>query len=311
MNQVDHDRNPRPVRGVHQPLELLGCPETRAGGEEIGHLIAERAVVRVLLDGHELNGVVTRRGDAGEDAIGELLPGADLFLLLRHAGVDFVDQRGGILAAVVRMPPAIGLRRVPDLGVEDQRRAVLDHAARPGRDAVARSARPVHPQAVVLVVLQPIPRQPQFPDARLAPADELEFRQRLPVRGIADQKNPFGVRGPLAQDPLVPVQVQAEVLVARGEVGERDAAAGQARFGRGHAHQSPLDRLGIGREQGVAGDDALHAGVGHRRLGPARGGISRPAAGGCAGDRHVSPRRVGAAASSRTDRCTAAPSVRR
>ena len=49
VHDVHHDSHPHPVGRVHQLLELLRRAETRAQREEIGHLVAEGAVIGMLL----------------------------------------------------------------------------------------------------------------------------------------------------------------------------------------------------------------------------------------------------------------------
>ena len=60
--------------------------------KKVGHVVAEGAVVGVLHDGHELDGVVAEGFDAGEDVGGELVVGADFFFFGGHADVGFVDS---------------------------------------------------------------------------------------------------------------------------------------------------------------------------------------------------------------------------
>jgi len=105
--------------GVNELLEILRCAESRRGGEIAAYLIPEGAVVGMFLDGHELEDVVARAHDPREDRFRELPPGAHAFLLLRHAGVGLVDERGLRSAAETLLRPAIGSFRLPDLGVED------------------------------------------------------------------------------------------------------------------------------------------------------------------------------------------------
>src|SRR5258708_2264419 len=59
--------------GAQESLEFLRRSETGGDGEEVADVVAERAVVRVLHDGHKLHGVVTEVGDARQDALRELL----------------------------------------------------------------------------------------------------------------------------------------------------------------------------------------------------------------------------------------------
>ena len=58
MHQIHDDRQPQLVGAAHQLLQLLGRAAARCGCEETRHVVAERPVIGVLGDGHELHGVV-------------------------------------------------------------------------------------------------------------------------------------------------------------------------------------------------------------------------------------------------------------
>ena len=93
VDDVHHDSDAHPVRSVHQLLELLRGAEAGAQGEEIRHLIAERAVVRVLLKRHYLDCVVTESLDPRQHILPELTECGDLAFLRAHPDVALVDER--------------------------------------------------------------------------------------------------------------------------------------------------------------------------------------------------------------------------
>ena len=64
VDDVQQDGEAEAVGGVDEVLEVLGRAEARGRGEEVRDVVAEGAVVGVLLDGHELDGVVAGAGDA-------------------------------------------------------------------------------------------------------------------------------------------------------------------------------------------------------------------------------------------------------
>ncbi len=232
VNQVHDHRDPLTVGGVHQGLQVLGGPEAGAGRKEIGHLVAERGVVGVLLNGHELDGVVAGAHDARQNCGGELAPGPDFLLSLGHADVDLVDERCRGRPAKVRVAPGIGRGGAPDLGVEDQGFGVLNDPAGEGRDTVAAPPRPVDAQPVEVAVPQQALRQAQLPDVPGLLALERETFQFLPAGRVPDQENPLGIRRPLAQDPLVAPGAARNI---RGRRRSRREACGR----RSDAFRSP------------------------------------------------------------------------
>jgi hypothetical protein len=117
----------------------------------------------MLLDGHELNGVVPGGNDSRQDLPGKLAPGSDFFRILGHAGVNLVYQRWAGRPLEMGIPPPVGLIRRPYLGVEDQRFRVLHHPAGIGRDAVAPASVPVDAKAKQVPMMKYVGRQAQFP----------------------------------------------------------------------------------------------------------------------------------------------------
>ena len=65
VDQVHDHRDAQPVGRIDQGLEFLGRAETGTQGIEIRYLIAEGTVVRMLLQGHDLDGIVAELGDMG------------------------------------------------------------------------------------------------------------------------------------------------------------------------------------------------------------------------------------------------------
>ena len=79
---------------VHQILQILGLAEPGGSGIEVGNLVAEGAVVGMLHDGHQLDGVVAGFLHMGQGVVSELPVGAHLALFLGHAHVGFVNEQG-------------------------------------------------------------------------------------------------------------------------------------------------------------------------------------------------------------------------
>ena len=93
MYEVHDDQQTHTVRSINELLQLLGRTEPRRGREETGHMVAKRAVIRMLGDGHELDGVVAVRLDARQNLFGEFLVSPDLPLFLRHTNMRLVNQQ--------------------------------------------------------------------------------------------------------------------------------------------------------------------------------------------------------------------------
>ena len=178
--------------------------------------IAEGTVIRVLLQGHDLQGVVAQLFHARQDILPEFLERAHLFLLRRHADVAFVDERIRAFAGMAVLPD-IRLGRVPHLGAEHLGYVVLNHAGGVGRQALSPAAGPFDVQLVQLPVPEEQGGNLEFPVAAAQGFEGIAVRA-FPVVEIADQEDFVGVGCILAEHPgTVCALVQAvEHVVVHG-----------------------------------------------------------------------------------------------
>mmetsp|Transcript_34329 Transcript_34329/g.87789 ORF Transcript_34329/g.87789 Transcript_34329/m.87789 type:complete len:515 (+) Transcript_34329:637-2181(+) len=102
VHDVHQHHQAHAVRLVDHGLELVGGAAARRGRKEVGHVVAKGAVVRVLLDGHNLDGVVAIVADARQHILLEVGIRVDDGLLVGHTDVALVDaQRARALRARV------------------------------------------------------------------------------------------------------------------------------------------------------------------------------------------------------------------
>ena len=143
MHDIHHHCNAQAMRLVYQSLELLRSAETRAEGEKIRDLIAERPVIGMFLQGHKLQGVVAQLMDTRQYIPTEFVERSDLLLLGTHAYMGLVDERIAVMRRESVLP-AVSLRRQPHLGCEYLGLRILDTADRIGRKPLAAAAVPLH-----------------------------------------------------------------------------------------------------------------------------------------------------------------------
>ena len=58
VHDIQQNQEPVPVGRIDQPFQILGGPAAAAHGKGAGDVVAKRCIVHMLLDCHELNGVV-------------------------------------------------------------------------------------------------------------------------------------------------------------------------------------------------------------------------------------------------------------
>ena len=128
-------------------------------------MIAERTVVRMLLYGHYLYGVVAVGGNTRQNVFAELIICAYSFALLRHAYVAFVYQKRFGIGHESLHFPFVWFLRTPYLGREYVCLLILDHPVGIGRNTLAASAFPADIHFVQISVAQGCGRELYLPDA--------------------------------------------------------------------------------------------------------------------------------------------------
>ena len=246
VDDVHNDGQAHPVGGVNHRLEFLGRAEARASRVEARDVVAKAAVIGMLHNPHQLDGVVAGLLDAREDLLGELGVGAHALALLGHPHVRLVDERRAVRPHEGVLP-RIGLG-LPDLRGEEATLGVLHHAPDVGGQTLAAPAGPVHFQPEELLVLDGLRRAGPLKDLPPGQALGLVLGQQLPVREVPHQPNIGGVGGPLAEDPALGGLVQTVVLVGAGEGGQGfgGGSPGQPLNGLLRPARAAFNDVGIG-----------------------------------------------------------------
>ena len=142
------------VSRVNQFLQFLWRTETRARSKEARHVIAERTVVRMLLDSHHLDTVVAVLNDTRQHIVLELGIGAHLLGILSHTHMALVDQQWILLRLKGLLREHIGLLGIPYLSREYLGIVILHHPTTPGRDTFTFTTIPLYLHLVKVTVLQ-------------------------------------------------------------------------------------------------------------------------------------------------------------
>ena len=217
MHYVHNHRYAPGMGVVHEMLEFLRSAE--AGGQriEIGYLISERPVVRMLLECHYLQCVVSQLLHPRENTGPELLECGHLLLLGTHPYVAFIYERMGSRTGR-RILPDVRFRRFPDLCAEHLGLRVLDHPSHIGRETFSTPARPLDEELVQIPVAEEHVRKAEFPVAS-AGGLQLVGGGPLPVVEFADEIDSAGIRSPFPENPAatgIPVQTVVKMVVQSG-----------------------------------------------------------------------------------------------
>lgn len=182
-------------------------------------MITETSVIRMFLNCHDLNGIVAGFFYSRQDVILELDICTDLFGILRHTDMAFIDEQRACIDFEPVIIPDVGIFGSPDLRGENLCFVILNDALTPSGDAFTLAVIPAHIHFVQVAVFEFISGEFEFPVTvfEAFTAIRLVF---LPAVEVADQINICGVRSPFAEDPAVLCTVQPEVEVSVGEIGE-------------------------------------------------------------------------------------------
>ena len=266
VHDIEQHADAQPVRGVDEVFEILGRAEAVAGGEEGGDVVAEGAVVGVLLHGHELHEVVAERVHTRQHFIRKLSIAVNAGFFPAHTHMRLVDEGGAEFGGVpARVAPRIGLGRFPDEAAVVEIIRVLLGVANPGRDAVAvlqirADDMHLHP----LPVLQRRGGQPQLPHARGGGLHGVGAA--VPAVEVSDEPQPASPRRPLAVDPLVcpGIAVESHAAAAVGKGRQRaPAAANFLALGIEESQASPDVAL-KGSQPAVCQHQSGYGGSSHR-----------------------------------------------
>ena len=180
----------------------------------------------MLLDRHQLDGVVSQVADPGQHVVRELAVSSDALLILAHADMRFIDQRrAGHLRDKAGVRP-LKRFRIPDLGAERLRFLIHLKFQAVSRAAGKPSVPAADPQLDELAVLQGIlPLQADLPDAVLSPFEGMAFL--IPFVEIAEQEHFVRAGQPLPENPSVLRPVEPEIQVTIGEVSQGSGIADQ------------------------------------------------------------------------------------
>ena len=204
--------------GIDKFLQFLGGTETTRWCEERTDVIAEGAIVRMFLNSHHLNAVVSILDYTRQHVVLKLGIGAHLLSILSHTHVALVDEQRVLLGFEIFLLELVGLLRIPHLSGEYLRIVVLYHATAPSGNTLTFSPIPLDLHLIELAVLKSLFRKLQFPVACAFDALATVFVGFLPVVEVAYQIDVGGIGSPLTEHPALSELVQAEIQMTGGEV---------------------------------------------------------------------------------------------
>ena len=211
------------MRFVDKGFQFLRSSETTAGSEERTYVVAERAVVRMLLDSHNLDAVIAVGDDTRKYVVLELRICAHLLCIFAHSYVALIDEQRTLVRLESLFLPNVRLLGCPYLSRENLCVLVLNDTTNPRRDALALATVPLYVHLEEVAVLHCLLRQLQFPVACSFDTLSTIFLCLLPVVEVADKIDVCSIRCPLTENPSSARSlVKSVIVVTTGKVRQRD-----------------------------------------------------------------------------------------
>ena len=167
MNNVHNHSNSHLMSGIDQCFQFVGSTKTGRSSKKAGYMIAETSIIRMFLNGHNLDTVIPFFSDTGKYFLAEFVISAHFFLPLCHSDMTFINQQWIRVRLECFLFEFIGFLRSPDLRTEYLGLFILHHTSSPCRNTLALSAFPVYIQFVEIAMMNGIRRQVNFPIAIL------------------------------------------------------------------------------------------------------------------------------------------------
>ena len=107
VDDIHDDGDTHAMRGIYELFQIFWRSESGAWREEGRDVVAEAAVVRVLLYRHDLYAVIAVTLDAWENVLAEFIVCADLLCVACHADMAFIDEERIFVCMKMLMLPLI------------------------------------------------------------------------------------------------------------------------------------------------------------------------------------------------------------
>ena len=164
------------VSSVNEGLQLVRRTTTAAGGEEGADMISKGAIIRMLLDGHNLNAIVAILHYTRQDILTEFVIRSHFLCILRHPDVALVDKQRVLVDLEFFGLESVRLFGRPNLCGKDMGLFVLYRPCAISRNAFSLSAFPMYGELVQIAMVKGLCGEFEFPVSTVAKTLEGIFR---------------------------------------------------------------------------------------------------------------------------------------
>ena len=216
----------------------------------------------MLLDGHNLDGVIAVGDDARQHVDAELLIGTHTLAVLSHANVALIDEQGLNIRCKLLDLELIGSLGRPHLGRENVSLLILNHSGGVCRNALAFPTLPVDTQLVQVAVAHCALGQHNLPVAVLETLEAIGSTL-APIVELAHEID-FGRIGcPFAEYPALACAVQAIIVISVGKLHKITRATRQLFYLVHSVLMTSIDGVAIRLQPGIIIDDCKILSLSH------------------------------------------------
>ena len=256
MNNVQKHPDTHFMGLVDQILQVLRLAEPAGGGKEIGNLVSEASVIRMLHNGHQLNGVVAGFFDMGKDNISKLAVRTDLAFLLGHAHMSFINIEL-LFADKIFVSPGEDITLIHNLCAPGDGLGVLNHPAGVKGHMLCTGKIGVYYGFYLAAVPQGV-----FALQQKLPVAVIQFFQGMtcliPSVKIAGQIQLVGAGSPFTVGPSGFSAVEAIIVMGIGKFIQRPNLSQQAVFGCPVEEHPKIDITGKVFKLGIILKNTIH-----------------------------------------------------
>ena len=180
-------------------------------------MVSERTVIRMLLNCHNLNTIVSVFLDSWQYILTELIVCAHLFGILSHSDMALVYKQRRLVGLELCLLPFIRFG-IPNLCREYLCLLILNHTSSPSRDTFTHSTVPIYMHLEQIAMLDSFLREFQLPIASLVNTLSAITLALGPAIEVAYQINCSSVRSPFTEHPSTLCLVQAIVFMSVSKI---------------------------------------------------------------------------------------------
>ena len=92
VDNIHYDGNTLLMSCINECFQLFGSSESRRGSKERANVITEAAIIRMLLNGHNLNAIIAVFHDTRQHIVFKFGVGSYFFSILPHPDVALVNK---------------------------------------------------------------------------------------------------------------------------------------------------------------------------------------------------------------------------